>query len=357
MSRLAADLVVTPPANPAGSGFSLEASLAADPGITILFGHSGAGKTTALLALLGAMRPQTGRISLGDRGLFDSSKKIDGAVRERRVGIVFQDALLFPHLDARANVAFGARDRAGNSAADAWLERVGALGLAHRKPAELSGGERQRVALARALAAAPDLLLLDEPFSALDPAAREHLGSLLLELQAGARVPFLHVTHDPAEALRLGGAMLVLEAGRVVAKGTPTALLAPGGLASDRLDATNWLRGTVVADGDDGGRVDLGGTVVLTGRLHRAPGKTVVLALPAEEPIIATDPARGTSARNILAGEIAAIVASADAVDVIVATPALLRVRVTRAAVSDLHLAKGLKIFLLVKATSFRVVG
>ena len=228
---------------------------------------------------------------------------------------------------------------------------------AHRKPAELSGGERQRVALARALAAAPDLLLLDEPFSALDPAAREHLGSLLLELQAGARVPFLHVTHDPAEALRLGGAMLVLEAGRVVAKGTPTALLAPGGLASDRLDATNWLRGTVVADGDDGGRVDLGGTVVLTGRLHRAPGKTVVLALPAEEPIIATDPARGTSARNILAGEIAAIVASADAVDVIVATPALLRVRVTRAAVSDLHLAKGLKIFLLVKATSFRVVG
>ena len=357
MSRLAADLVVTPPANPAGSGFSLEASLAADPGITILFGHSGAGKTTALLALLGAMRPQTGRISLGDRVLFDSSKKIDVAVRERRVGIVFQDALLFPHLDARANVAFGARDRAGNSAADAWLERVGALGHAHRKPAELSGGERQRVALARALAAAPDLLLLDEPFSALDPAAREHLGSLLLELQAGARVPFLHVTHDPAEALRLGGAMLVLEAGRVVAKGTPTALLAPGGLASDRLDATNWLRGTVVADGDDGGRVDLGGTVVLTGRLHRAPGKTVVLALPAEEPIIATDPARGTSARNILAGEIAAIVASADAVDVIVATPALLRVRVTRAAVSDLHLAKGLKIFLLVKATSFRVVG
>ena len=334
--------------------FRVECELRAEPGITVIVGESGAGKSTLLLALLGAHSPARGRIELGDRVLFDERLGLDLSVRARRIGIVFQDALLFPHLNARDNVAFGLR--AGGRPED-WLERVGASAVATRKPADLSGGERQRVALARALAAGPEALLLDEPFSALHTAARESLGRLLVALQRESGVPFLHVTHDPGEALRLGGVTIALDGGRVVASGATGDVISGlrGRVAA--LGSDNWLRGTVVADDADGTRVDLGGTVVVTPRLHRSRGETIVLALPAEDVLLARGEIHGTSARNVLAGEVVSLEEVDDAIDVVVTTPVRLRARVTRAAVTELALTLGSRVWLLVKATAFRAAG
>ena len=348
MSTLQADIALT------RGAFRLEAAFSIPPGITTVVGVSGAGKSTLLLSLLGDKTPSSGRIALGDRTLFDAAKGIDVAVHERRIGIVFQDALLFPHLTAKENVAFGART---DGDAKAWLERVGASALAARRPIELSGGERQRVALARALAARPEALLLDEPFSALDPAGRAAMGTLLVALQREAGVPFLHVTHDPGEALRISERTIALEGGRLVAEGRTSEVLSGSFGRIAAVGSDNWLRGTVIHDGPDGSRVDCGGTVVVTGRLHRSPGDTVVLMLPAEDVLLARGEIHGTSARNILAGRVVSLVEAEDAVDVVVATPVELRARVTRAAVSELALFPGSTVWLLVKANAFRIAG
>jgi len=346
VSTLTADIAVT------RGSFRLEAAFSAPPGITTVVGVSGAGKSTLLMALLGDKTPSSGRIALGDRALFDAAIAMNLPVHERRIGIVFQDALLFQHLSARENVAFGLRG--GGARPEDWLDRVGASALATRRPAELSGGERQRVALARALAARPEALLLDEPFSALDPAARSALGALLVALQRETGVPFLHVTHDPGEALRVGDRTIALDRGRVVAEGRTVDVLSGslGGIGA--IGSDNWLRGTVITDDRDGGRVDIGGTVVATARLHRSPGDIVVFHLPAEDVLLARGEIRGTSARNVLRGEVVSLDDSDDGVDVVVATPVHLRARVTRAAVSELALVRGAVVWLLVKATAFR---
>lgn len=348
MSALAAEIGV------ARGAFRLDAAIDAASGITAVVGPSGAGKSTLLMALLGDTKPLRGRITLGERVLFDAARGIDAPVRSRRVGIVFQDALLFPHMTALGNVAFAC---GGREEARDWLERVDAGALAARRPPALSGGERQRVALARALAARPEALLLDEPFSALDPAARASLGALIVALQRESAVPFLHVTHDPGEALRVAGTTIALEAGRVVASGPTVDVLsgARGRVAS--LGSDNWLRGVVLEDGPEGARVDANGTVVITAALGRARGDTVVLALPAEDVLLATGEMRGTSARNVLAGTVVALDDAGGAVDAVVATPTRLRARVTRAAVRDLDLAPGRNVWVLVKASAFRPAG
>lgn len=166
-------------------------------GITALIGPSGCGKTTLLRLLAGLETPQAGRIQLGDTIWFDSNHRIDLPSRKRRVGLLFQDYALFPHLSVAANIAYGlARgpERAGQVAL--WLERLQLQGLADRRPETLSGGQRQRVGLARALAPRPSVLLLDEPFSAIDISLRQSLRLLFQEVVADRRAPTLLVTHD-----------------------------------------------------------------------------------------------------------------------------------------------------------------
>jgi molybdate transport system ATP-binding protein len=188
--------------------------------ITAIMGPSGAGKTTLLECVAGLVRPSAGRIVLDDEPVFDSEAQVFIPPHRRRVALVFQSLALFPHLSVWENVAYGLRGgarRARRALAMTWLERARAGALASRMPSTLSGGEAQRVALARALASEPRLLLLDEPFSALNQELRVELAEVLRELVAATHVPVLLVTHDLADARRMASRILVLEAGRVVA--------------------------------------------------------------------------------------------------------------------------------------------
>ncbi len=209
-------------------GFQLDVEFSAPPGITALFGPSGAGKTLTLRAVAGLVTPERGSIVLGERTLFHAERRVDIPTRLRRIGYVFQQSALLPHLSVAENVAFGLHrwpreERAARVAT--LLELTGLAGQGSRRPAGLSGGEQQRVALARALAPSPDLLLLDEPFAALDGRARKHLRTELEELHAATGVPMVLVTHDITEVRQLAGWMVVYSSGRITATGPAGALL------------------------------------------------------------------------------------------------------------------------------------
>ncbi len=201
--------------------FVLDVDFAVRDEILVLFGPSGAGKTMTLRLVAGLERPDAGEIVLDGRTLVSRERRVWVPPRERRCGFVFQDLALFPHLDVRANLLFGARaDGDGTrERLDRLLERFRIGHLARRFPAELSGGEAQRVALARALMADPAVLLLDEPFSSLDAETRRAVQDEVVEAHGTWRIPFVFVTHDREEAERLGDRMIFLRAGRLVDAG------------------------------------------------------------------------------------------------------------------------------------------
>lgn len=206
--------------------FVLEARFELRSSWTVLFGASGAGKTTLLRILSGLIAPDRGRISLGQRVLVDSDARLTVEPGLRRIGFVTQQAALFPHLTARANVAFGLHLLAGEKREARVAEMLrffSAESLADRKPGRLSGGEGQRIAIARALAPQPELLLLDEPFAALDSAARSAIAGNL----RSSGVQVLYVSHDLADAWQMNADAIVLEAGRIEAQGPARTVLAP----------------------------------------------------------------------------------------------------------------------------------
>ena len=209
--------------------FALDVAFEVGGGVTALLGPSGAGKSLTLRAIAGLLRPDGGRVAVGSRVLFDAARGIDLPARERRVGYVFQQYGLFPHLSVAENVGYGlhARARADRHArVGEVLELVGLAAFAGRRPRDLSGGQQQRVALARALAPEPAVLLLDEPLSALDVPLRRRLGDELRALHERTRTPMVLVTHDPDEAARVADAVVHVDGGRA-SRGLPHA--APDG--------------------------------------------------------------------------------------------------------------------------------
>ena len=207
----------------------LEAAFECAPGeLVALVGPSGSGKTSLLRAIAGLLDSRTlrGRISVGDDCWFDSGLGVNLSPQARRVGLVFQHYALFPHLNAIENVAIGTHGDWTRRRFDSLFERLGLLGLEQRRPAQLSGGQQQRVALARALARDPRVLLLDEPFSAVDAPARHALYRELAALREGLSTPIVLVTHDLAEARRLADRVVILDAGHSLQTGTPAQVFA-----------------------------------------------------------------------------------------------------------------------------------
>jgi molybdate transport system ATP-binding protein len=209
----------------AQGSFRLEFSVACDARVLALYGPSGSGKTSVLEVVAGLRRPKHGRVAIAGRRLFDSTRGVDVPARHRRVGYVPQDALLFPHLDVRRNILYGAPDGDTSAVGDV-IGRVGIGHLMDRNVSGLSGGERQRVALARALAARPQILLLDEPLAALDRAAKRSVLELLADLRDRLQLPMVYVTHVNDEATAIADYAVVLDSGRVGAAGPAADVLA-----------------------------------------------------------------------------------------------------------------------------------
>ena len=209
--------------------FRLDVELACPPGITCVMGPSGSGKSSILAVLAGLVKPAAGRICLGDQCWLDVAKNIEVPVHQRRLAYVFQGLALFPHMNALHNVEYALNDLPRAERAERamkLLERLGVAHLAKRRPRTFSGGEAQRVALARAIARQPHVVLLDEPFSALDRDLRAQLTTLVRELVAELGVPLVHVTHSVAEARLLADQVVRVEKGKVVTRGTAREVLA-----------------------------------------------------------------------------------------------------------------------------------
>ena len=335
-------------------GFTLDVTLDLPAGQTVaVIGPNGSGKTTLLRTLAGLRGLTAGRIELDGRLLDDGGTTYLPPER-RPVGVVFQDHLLFPYLSALDNVAFGLRAHGLRRAearerAQAWLDRVGLGDRALARPAELSGGEAQRVALARALATDPELLLLDEPLSALDATTRNEVRrDLRRHLSTYPGVQLL-VTHDPVDAAVLADHVIVLDAGRIVQSGSPAEITArPRTPWVAELAGTNLFTGPLA-----GGVIDLGGGRALVAADQRAAGPVFALVHPRAVSLSLEQPAG--SARNTWPGTVTAVEPLGDRVRVRVEGPPVVTAEVTLAALRDLALVEGSPVWVAIKATEVDV--
>ncbi|MDO5605182.1 MAG: molybdenum ABC transporter ATP-binding protein [Paracoccus sp. (in: a-proteobacteria)] len=293
------------------AGFTLDAGFSAGPGVTAIFGRSGAGKTTLINAVAGLLRPQSGRITLGDEVLMDSGQRVFTPPHRRRIGYVFQDARLFPHLSVRQNLDYGRRlapraARPDEAAMAAMVALLGIGALLDRRPGALSGGERQRVALGRALMSAPRLLLMDEPLAALDEARKDGILPYLEHLRDHTDVPVLYVSHAISEIVRLASHVVLLEAGRVAAAGPAADVMADPASAGALGPQTGAVLSARVAGRDEDGltRLDTAAGPVWITQPGLVPGAPLRLRILARDVMIATTRPLGISALNMLDGVI-----------------------------------------------------
>jgi molybdate transport system ATP-binding protein len=387
-----------------GHEFVLDVEFQAAPGFTILFGASGAGKTTLLDCVAGLATPDAGRIAIGGRVLFDSAPGTDVTAAKRHVGYVFQDLALFPHLTVKQNVQYGlthlppAERRARSSAI---LQAFRIAHLARRSAREISGGESQRAALARTLVTDPALLLLDEPLAALDAPTKSKIIDDLREWNRSHRIPILYVTHSREEVFALGERVIVLDAGRMVAQGTPHEIMTAPQLETvaqlagfenifdATVEAAHPERGTMVcrittATGQAGkgaapavppggkgngalapeGMLSPSGAhprpkngtapaVLLETPLVRADvGSALRVGIRAGDIMLATSPPTGLSARNVIAGRITSLEQRDVIVSAHVSCGVEMEVLLTLAARDSLQLAAGREVWLVIKTHS-----
>ena len=346
--------------------FNLDVQIEAPAGITIVFGASGSGKSTLLRLVAGLARPDSGRISVGDRLLFDSARGEDVPVQQRGIGLVFQQLALFPHLTIRANLEFGLhgqnrstrRERTESIAARFHIDR-----LLDRRPREVSGGEGQRVALARALVTDPQVLLLDEPLSGLDHATQSLIMEDLRAWNAAHAIPVLYVTHAHREVFALGERVVVLERGRVLAAGTPHDVIdLPAHETIAQLAGfENLFDGSVLArraaDGVMLCRLG-GGPAELEVPVGMADvGASVRIAIRAGDILLATEEPRGLSARNVLRGTLESLSHQGATVVAAVRAGERFVVHLTPGAVRSLDLRLNMTVWIVIKTHSCRIVS
>jgi molybdate transport system ATP-binding protein len=321
--------------------------------VVALLGPNGAGKSTVLRALAGLLPLSGGQVVLDGQVLEDPTRRIRVPTERRPVGMVFQDYLLFPHLSALENVAFGLRARGRGRAqsrelATAWLDRLGLGGLGSGRPGTLSGGQQQRVALARALATDPRMLLLDEPLAALDVSTRAEVRRDLRRHLRDFPGVNLVVTHDPLEALALADRLVVIEQGRILQSGSATEVTdRPRSRYVADLVGVNLLRGRArqgVVELEIGGRLVTAGT---------AEGEVFAVVAPRSVSLWRSQP--DGSPRNVWRGRATGVDLQGDRVRVRVEGRPSLVAEVTPAAMVDLGLAEGTEIWVSVKATEVTV--
>jgi len=341
--------------------FHLDAAFAFGdtPCVTALFGASGAGKSTIIHAIAGLFRPQAGRIVLAGQTLFDSDRGVFLSPRERRIGLVFQDMRLFPHLSVRANLLYGWRRSGARSQVKTIDDVIALLGLEpllDRRPATLSGGERSRVALARALLMNPRALLLDEPLAALDAPRKAEILPYLERLVRETKIPMLYVSHALDEVARLADRMVVLEKGRVLAEGSLFDLTA----RLDLFTGTHPIPGTVleaaIARHDTAhGLTELvfGSELLVVPAISRAAGDKVRIRIDADDVMLALERPNGVSANNVLAATVAAVRPDGVNADVqLVLGDARLIARITSRSLERLALQPGTPVFALIKSVT-----
>jgi molybdate transport system ATP-binding protein len=331
----------------------------------VVFGPSGAGKSTLLKLIAGLEPADSGHVRLAGTVLFDASAGINLPLRRRRIGMIFQDDLLFPHLNAEANIRFGLKGWTRSEAERRLAEVITLCGverLLDRFPAALSGGERQRVGLARALAPRPRLLLCDEPVSALDLASRQSLLEHLRAVPLVESIPVLYVTHSPAEAIELGRRLFLLVEGRIVQQGPPLEILAtPAPGTPEKLEGIRNVFAAVVEDHEPGSAEThlqlLGGPTLVVPLLDRPPRTRVSVVVRADDVILARAPVQGLSARNVIAGMVEQVVRHGPDVEVLVRTGDVRWiVSVVAPAAESLGVAPGVELYLIIKARSCRIL-
>jgi ABC-type sulfate/molybdate transport systems ATPase subunit len=327
----------------------LDVRLAVGRETLALIGPSGVGKSSVLRAIAGLLTPKKGRIVCDGRPLLDTQRRVDLPPEERRVGLVFQDGALFPHLSVAQNIAYGLRPRSGGrrerrARVAEILERFTIAPLADSKPTRISGGERQRVAIARAVATSPDVLLLDEPLSALDTVTKSHVAAELSRILTGLRLPTILVSHDFGDVAGLAERVAVMDAGRIVQTGTTAELLrAPASAFVAAFVGTNYFLGearraadTTVIDLDEGGRVVSDDAAV---------GRVAVVVQPWHVAI--GDPAVASPDANALIGPITSVAPRGGTLRVAVASTPAITVDVA----ADAPVVAGLTVGAVVAAT------
>jgi molybdate transport system ATP-binding protein len=329
-------------------------------GVTVLLGASGSGKTTILRCLAGLEQPQRGHIRVGDRVWFDAERRICLAPDRRDVGLLFQDYALFPHMTVERNITFGAA-RLDRASVRRRLEELVSIfrleGLEKRRPRQISGGQQQRVALARAVFRRPEVLLLDEPLSALDAAMREDLRNELRGLIRALDIPTYVVTHDRLDALALGDRTILMDGGRIVQHGptrevfgdpkTPTAARLVG--------VDTVLMGRIAAVADGLATVEIGGQE-LRAEAPAGVGAEAAFCIRAEDVMLAHTAAADMSAMNQWRGIVDHDTVEGPFVRVVVNCGFRLSALVTRDAWQRLSLESGDPVVAIVKAASIRVL-
>jgi len=335
----------------------LDLAFRVEPGeLLALVGPSGSGKTTVLRSIAGLWRPGSARVSVDGTVWLDTAARVDLPPHRRRVGMVFQNYALFPHLSALGNV-MAAMHRADAAEAARLLDLVNLHGLADRRPAQLSGGQQQRVAVARALARRPQALLLDEPFSAVDRATRERLYSEIIALRRHLAMPVVLVTHDMNEAQLMADRMVVIERGRMIRDGSTAEVMAdPEALRALGIrEVAAMLPAVVVEQAPDGlTRLDTAtGPLYLPG-IDSAPGQSLRVRIMAHEVILSRARPEGLSAQNILPGIVARIVPGTGPgviVHIAIGEDEILA-RITRRAAEQMALAPGDRVHAILKSMS-----
>jgi len=338
--------------------FKLDVAFQNGDGITALFGHSGSGKSLTLSLIAGLMRPDRGTIRLDEHVLADVEHRIFVAPHRRRIGVVFQDSYLFPHMTVGQNLRFGrwfAPREERTISFDAVVDTLGIGALLPRHPAKLSGGERQRVAIGRALLCCPRLLLFDEPFAALDMERKLEILPLIEQLRDEFAVPIVYVSHAIEEVARLANWIVVLEAGRVKTSGSPAEVLGLiGGETADtrfgRVSVLTMKAGGANREYDLTRLIHPSGTIWLAGQKWPA-GKQVRVVIKATDVVLSVLPPRELSVRSSLSGQIGSVVSEGQLalVEIDLDGGGRLSASITRHAFDELRLAPGARVIALIK--------